>query len=128
MCALTSESESVLRYLLKKLLLLFSSTLSSSVLVMLPLCMRYMPNGLFTKKGWASCTEAVPAVGYLTWPIPTLPEDTAAIFIGQLLGVVSFGSFCWPICWLNAQTKNTQAVDQSGMVSIICFGWWNAQM
>ena len=59
----TSESESVLRYLLKKLLLLFKSTLSSSVLVMLPLCMRYMPKGLFTKKGCASWTEDVPAVG-----------------------------------------------------------------
>jgi len=33
----TSESESVLRYLLKKLLLLFNSTFSSAVLVMLPL-------------------------------------------------------------------------------------------
>ena len=59
----TSESESVLRYLLKKLLLLFNSTLSSSVLVMLPLCMRYMPKGLFTKNGCASWTEDVPAVG-----------------------------------------------------------------
>ena len=47
----TSESESVLRYLLKKLLLLFNNTLSSSVLVMFPLCIRYMPKGLFTKKG-----------------------------------------------------------------------------
>ena len=34
---LTSESESVLRYLLKKLLLLFNSTFSSAVFVMLPL-------------------------------------------------------------------------------------------
>lgn len=59
----TSESESVLRYLLKKLALLFKSTLSSSVLVMLPLCMRYIPRGLFTKKGCASWTEDVPAVG-----------------------------------------------------------------
>lgn len=48
---ITSESELVLRYLLKKLLLLLRSTFSSSVLVMLPLCTRYMPRGLFTKKG-----------------------------------------------------------------------------
>lgn len=47
----TSESESVLRYLLKKLLLLFSRTFSSAVLVMFPLCTRYMPSGLFTKNG-----------------------------------------------------------------------------
>lgn len=49
--SLTSESELVLRYLLKKLLLLLSNTLRSSVFVILPLCMRYMPSGLLTKKG-----------------------------------------------------------------------------
>lgn len=76
---LTSESESVLRYLLKKLLLLLSRTLSSSVLVMLPLCMRYIPKGLLTKKGCASCTEDVPAVGYRTCPMPTLPVDQTAL-------------------------------------------------
>lgn len=34
-----------------------------------------MPRGLFTKKGCASCTDEVPAVGYRTCPSPTLPAQ-----------------------------------------------------
>lgn len=61
------------RWRLKKLLLLLRPSRSSDALVMLPLWIRKMPSGLFTKNGCASCAEADPAVGYRTCPMPAWP-------------------------------------------------------
>lgn len=51
---------------MKKLSLLLRPSRSAAALVMLPLWMRKMPRGLFTKNGCASCADGVPAVGYRT--------------------------------------------------------------
>ena len=42
---------------------------------MLPLWANAIPKGQLVYKGWASAVQPPPAVGYLTWPIPTLPNN-----------------------------------------------------